>query len=189
MLAAKEKSAPLGRPRDPKADTSILDAARTLFSSEGYASVTMDAVAAAAGVGKQTIYRRWASKAELAIDAISESAAEATATSADFGRYALDMAKVFRATGATLRALMAEAQLDPAVMSLFRVRLIEPRRRALGEFLARELPGASASVIDLHSAAISGAFWYRLLLDEEMDDDFVRGLVSLVSLRSGKDRG
>jgi AcrR family transcriptional regulator len=181
MPATKKQPLPLGRPRDPTADLSILDAARSLFAREGYGSVTMDAVAAAAGVGKQTIYRRWASKAELAIDAIRESAAAATAESADFEHYALDMAQVFRATSTTLRALMAEAQLDPAVRALFRDRLIEPRRCALAAFLARELPGASAAVIDSRSAAIAGAFWYRLLLDEEMGDDFVRSLVRLVS--------
>lgn len=55
----------MARPRQPELDDRILDAARTLVAERGYDDVTMEAVAAAAGVGKPTLYRRWPTKAQL----------------------------------------------------------------------------------------------------------------------------
>jgi AcrR family transcriptional regulator len=59
-----------GRPRDPACDAAILQAALDLFAEEGYAGVSIDGVAARAGVGKATIYRRYSSKAELVVEAV-----------------------------------------------------------------------------------------------------------------------
>jgi|SRR5919106_4354239 AcrR family transcriptional regulator len=65
-------SRPPGRPRSPEADRAILDAAIDLFIDEGYEGMSVEGVAARAGVGKTTIYRRWASKEELIVGAIDE---------------------------------------------------------------------------------------------------------------------
>jgi AcrR family transcriptional regulator len=65
-------SRPPGRPRSPEADRAILDAAIELFIDEGYEGMSIEGVAARAGVGKTTIYRRWASKEELIVAAIDE---------------------------------------------------------------------------------------------------------------------
>jgi AcrR family transcriptional regulator len=59
-----------GRPRDPARDESILDAAIALIADVGYDRTTVDAIAERAGVGKPTIYRRWAGKPELVAEAI-----------------------------------------------------------------------------------------------------------------------
>lgn len=59
-----------GRPRDPRRDEAIRDAALGLLAEVGYDRMTVDAIAAAAGVSKPTIYRRWAGKQELVADAI-----------------------------------------------------------------------------------------------------------------------
>src|SRR5215207_5169831 len=59
-----------GRPRDPRRDAAIRDAALALLADVGYERMTVDAIAAAAGVSKPTIYRRWAGKHELVADAI-----------------------------------------------------------------------------------------------------------------------
>ena len=61
-----------GRPRKPETDAAILDAALALFGEVGYDGMTVEAVAARAGVGKATIYRRWSSKDDLIIAAIKE---------------------------------------------------------------------------------------------------------------------
>jgi AcrR family transcriptional regulator len=68
---AQERKAP-GRPRNAQADESILDAVLDLLS-EGLsvAAVSIEAVAARAGVGKATIYRRWANKDALLMDAVA----------------------------------------------------------------------------------------------------------------------
>ncbi|MEV1043871.1 TetR/AcrR family transcriptional regulator [Streptomyces sp. NPDC049916] len=57
-----------GRPRGTGTDETILDAARDLLLREGYAGLSMEKVAAAARVGKPTLYRRWPSKAALVSD-------------------------------------------------------------------------------------------------------------------------
>ena len=60
-----------GRPRDPEVDRAILSATLRLLGEQGYAGMSVDAVAAAAGVGKTTIYRRFATKADLATAAVA----------------------------------------------------------------------------------------------------------------------
>ena len=59
-----------GRPRDVTADARILTAAAQLFLDRGFDAMTIDAVAERAGVGKATVYRRWASKEDLAAAAV-----------------------------------------------------------------------------------------------------------------------
>jgi AcrR family transcriptional regulator len=63
---------PQGRPRSERADRAILDAAIDLFIEQGYEAMSIEGVAARAGVGKTTIYRRWASKEDLIVAAIDE---------------------------------------------------------------------------------------------------------------------
>ncbi|QRK07352.1 TetR/AcrR family transcriptional regulator [Archangium violaceum] len=60
-----------GRKRDHSRDAKILDATLEVLAEVGAAGLTMDLVAARAGAGKATIYRRWTSKTELVIDAVS----------------------------------------------------------------------------------------------------------------------
>src|SRR3954452_11520151 len=61
-----------GRPRDPSRDGVIRAAILRLLADVGYGALTMDAVAAEAGVGKATIYRRWRTKQDLVVDTISD---------------------------------------------------------------------------------------------------------------------
>jgi AcrR family transcriptional regulator len=61
-----------GRPRDPEADGRILTAAAALILRRGFDSMTVDEVATQAGVGKATVYRRWARKEDLAVAAMEQ---------------------------------------------------------------------------------------------------------------------
>jgi len=61
----------LGRKRDHTRDPQILDAALDVLAETGYDGMTMDMVAARAKAGKATVYRRWASKAELVLEAVA----------------------------------------------------------------------------------------------------------------------
>ncbi len=61
-----------GRPRDPQADGRILAAASALILVRGFDSMTVDEVARTAGVGKATVYRRWARKEDLAVAAMEQ---------------------------------------------------------------------------------------------------------------------
>ena len=62
---------PPGRPLDEQVSTEILDAAVAVLTEEGFAGVTVDTVAATAGVSKATIYRRWPTKEALLLEAAS----------------------------------------------------------------------------------------------------------------------
>ncbi len=61
----------MGRPRSAAADSSILDATLQLIASEGLTALSVEAVAARAGVGKSTIYRRWPNKEAMVGDALA----------------------------------------------------------------------------------------------------------------------
>lgn len=60
-----------GRPRERRVDRAIITATLEIFADEGYHALSMESVAARAGVGKATIYRRWPGKKELVIDALA----------------------------------------------------------------------------------------------------------------------
>jgi AcrR family transcriptional regulator len=66
-----EPKAKLGRKRDHTRDPEILDAALDVLAETGYERMTIDMVAARAKAGKATLYRRWASKGELVIEAVA----------------------------------------------------------------------------------------------------------------------
>src|SRR5260370_18750172 len=61
-----------GRPRSAQAQKAIIDATLELLAEEGFQGLSIEAVAARAGVGKTTIYRRWSSKEELVMEAIRQ---------------------------------------------------------------------------------------------------------------------
>lgn len=74
MSAAPGQGAPeqRGRPRSEKARVAVLTAAADLMLAGGFEHLTVEGIAAAAGVGKQTVYRWWGSKAEVVVEAIAE---------------------------------------------------------------------------------------------------------------------
>lgn len=72
VSAHEERSAGAGRPRSEEAHRAILDATLELLVEVGFSALTVEGVASRAGVGKATIYRRWASKVPLIIEAFRE---------------------------------------------------------------------------------------------------------------------
>jgi AcrR family transcriptional regulator len=183
-----------GRPRDAEASPALLAAARRLVTEQGYAATSISDIAAAAGTGRQTLYRRWPGKAQLILDAFTEHASDqvddphAAAPGPDPVREFLR--RTFRAldeTGPALRSLMAQAQFDPAFCELFRQRFIVPRRAALHAVLAQvQDSGSLPAGLDLDAAvaALFGALWYRLLLGEPLDDAYAAALADLIRARA-----
>ena len=114
-----------GRPRDPSRDGVIRSAILRVLADEGYAALTMDAVATEAGVGKATIYRRWRTKSELVADAVVALADEVTVLP-DHGSLEADLRALMRwlvttvngplgaATRSLLSAMAHEPQLEGA---------------------------------------------------------------------------
>jgi AcrR family transcriptional regulator len=63
-----------GRPRDDRAEQSIIDSTIVILDEAGYAGLSIEAVAARAGVSRPTVYRRWPTKLDLAVDAVLRTA-------------------------------------------------------------------------------------------------------------------
>ncbi|MEU8399634.1 TetR/AcrR family transcriptional regulator [Nonomuraea sp. NPDC048892] len=124
--------------RSERSRQAILAAARELISEVGYAKLTIEAIAARAGVGKQTIYRWWPSKGAVVLDAflaLSEAGPEGSMALPDTGDVAADLRAVMRATVAEfadpafegpIRALNAEIINDPALAAQYREKLAGP---------------------------------------------------------------
>ena len=134
-----------GRPRSAEADRAILTATVELLADRGLAAMSIEEVAARAGVGKTTIYRRWPSKGLLALDAFVASFREEQPLP-DTGTLRGDLvaalsAWVLAVTGTSmgrmLTGLIAEAQYDPELRAAWRDRVLEPLRVQYRLMLAR----------------------------------------------------
>ncbi|MDR7170953.1 AcrR family transcriptional regulator [Nocardia kruczakiae] len=163
-----------GRRRNEATRRAILDAALAQLAGSDGGSVTVDSIAAAAGVGKQTIYRWWPSKGAVLLDALLERARRSVPTP-DTGSVRTDLLAVADSTftGAqqvstapALRALVREAARDPHLAELLR-EFTAARRAAVRDILERaitrgELPAETDA--DLLVDLLYGLFWYRFLL-------------------------
>ncbi|MFC8589350.1 TetR/AcrR family transcriptional regulator [Streptomyces sp. NPDC057217] len=141
---AAAKAAPDASRRSERSRRAIFDAALALVSESGYAKTTIEGIAARAGVGKQTIYRWWPSKAAVLLDAFLDLQVRAhealdgdgASEIPDTGDLAADLKRVLRATvdemndpasdGPT-RALAAEGIVDPDLGARFTEALLEPQ--------------------------------------------------------------
>lgn len=182
-----------GRPRSVATHAAILTAVAELLAEGGYPAVSIEAVAARAGVGKQTIYRWWPGKPELVLEHLTGVAA--TLPLPDTGGLAADLRIYLGATcfgwttggtGPVVAALMAEAQADASFGARFYRDLIAGRRAALRSLLGRgQARGELAQErdLDLLLDLIYGPLWYRLLLRHApLDDAFIEQLLEELGL-------
>src|SRR4051812_33830739 len=132
-----------GRPRSPEAHAAILRAALELAVEGGLRGLSMEAIAARAGVGKATIYRRWKNKEALFAEAIGSIAVapEVPDTGSVGGDFAVvSGAAVGRMAPEAFRViprLLADAADEPELLEALHEALLRPRRAALGEILRR----------------------------------------------------
>ena len=133
-----------GRPRSEKAEQAILDATLIMLGTQGVAGTTIEGVAADAGVGKTTIYRRWPTKTDLILAAISNIVPPGDPP--DTGSMAGDMAALAetqrrRLAGSGLSGIvprvLAESMGDPDLHRDFVERVVEPFRAMLRLFIER----------------------------------------------------
>lgn len=180
-----------GRPRSIECHGAILDAVLQLMQKDGYNAVTIEGVARHAGVGKQTIYRWWGSRAELILEAFANHAADLVPTpdheslredlevfiNAGFKRLSRDY-------GAIMRGLMADAVLDPDFNKILRVAFISKRRAATRIILERGVKRgevAKNADLELMTDMLFGPVWFRLLVQHaKLDSGFARQLVGAV---------
>jgi AcrR family transcriptional regulator len=182
-----------GRPRSEQTERAILHAASRLLAESGLGAMTMEGVAARAGVGKASIYRRWPSVGALALDAaldgyLAGQPARNTGTlEGDLLATARAWIRSVRhsATGPALRFLTAEVQSDPKLAEAWRKRFVGPirelRRPIVARAIARgEIPAGSDPelILDL----LYGPLYHRYLHGHlPLNDRFAVGLASLIA--------
>ena len=179
-----------GRPRDAGVDAAILAATLELGGEIGISAMSMDELARRAGVSKATIYRRWASKEELVLDALASSSrpfddVDTGSLRGDLEAYLGELADRMTEgrTSDILPHLVGAAAHDEAVRDALDD-FIQHRRKPLRSIVTRGVErgelGADTDV-EVVLDAVLGAFVYRRLLTvRAMDDDFVESLVRIV---------
>ena len=155
-----------GRPRDARHDQAILDATLGILLEQGYRSVTIEGVAARAGVGRPTIYRRWPSKPAVVVAALVQSDRLAL-PAPDTGSLRNDLIAVQRHQVERMNSpdarrvtagLIADLADDPELADTYVSQFLAPRRATVWEVLSR---GVDRGELD---ADVDFAFVYDLLV-------------------------
>ena len=173
----------MGRPRSASARKAALKAASELLNEGGFAKLTMDGIAARAGIGKRTLYRWWATKGAVAVEAflaeVSRDFAFPTSDSAltDIKVQLRAVVKAYRGrAGKTVRELLALGQSDKAMLTTFFEGYIWPRREMAKLVLQRALANGEILAdtnLEVAIDALYGPIFYRLLVRHaDLDDSF-----------------
>lgn len=161
----------------PDLTKAIMRTTLDLGQDLGYAKLSIEAVAARAGVGKHTVYRRWRSKGALLLDSLlslSDSALDYPDTgdvAADLRNQIYEAIDVLAGTShSPLRALVGEAQHDPGVAAALNERFIVPQaNKTVARLKSARDQGQLAPDfdLDLAMAILSGPLYFRLLITQE----------------------
>jgi AcrR family transcriptional regulator len=162
-----------GRPRRRTADDAITTAALDLLAERGFQAATIEAIALEAGVGRNTIYRRWRSKEELIADALRELTTDVDFSGEDdlyslLRNWVHEIARSFSdpLLGRLLAGVLGELQRNPVFADVYADRVFGPRRRALVDRLtqARERGELRADIDVEHVAdVLVGPLLLRIL--------------------------
>ncbi|MEU0332479.1 TetR/AcrR family transcriptional regulator [Streptomyces sp. NPDC006193] len=189
-----------GRPRSAAADAAILAATREALVELGWSGLTLGDVAARAGVAKTTLYRRWAGKRELLVDAVAELFDELElpdrgSLAADIEGVVLQFAAILARPEAKsgLMAAVAEATRDDALRERLRASVVDRQKRLVLEGRARaqqrgELPPEPdprefARTVDLIFDMVAGAVVHRTLVSgKPADEEWVRSFTRVLLL-------
>ena len=185
-----------GRPRSEQRHSAILQTAIDLVLELGFRAVSIESIAAKAGVAKTTIYRRWPNKAAVVMDAFmlrfgaGTQFPTAKKVTDSIRLQMRTMARAFRSKdGAVVKALLAEAQFDAELATAFREKWTLPRRKmALAVFQKAISQGELRSDIELEATIdlLYAPLYYRLqmgtgsLSDAYIDEIFDQGMEGLL---------
>lgn len=163
-----------------------------LVRERGPAAVSIEGVARAAGVGKQTIYRWWPTRGALLVDAMASGRDQVDLVLPDTGDLEADLRTVLTAVvgvlrssdGAVLAGVLGEMQHDAQLRAAFDRAIFEPVRARYRTRLttARQQGDAPAwtdddTILDL----AFGPLWFRLLTrPDQLDETFAHDIASLV---------
>ena len=180
-----------GRPRSGDVHRRILDAARDLLGEEGFADFKLEHVAARAGVGKATIYRRWGSKEALAQDLLSGLAAphievaDTGDTRQELLAAVLNPMRAVTQTpfGPVIRALLSQIAVNPTLGDPFRATVVQARRKEIGRVIERGIGRGDLrrdADKDVATELLVGPVYFRLMFGGDLDDAFAGRIVDSV---------
>ncbi|WP_078294588.1 TetR/AcrR family transcriptional regulator [Mycobacterium sp. D16R24] len=175
--------------RSEAAREAVIHAADDLLVAKGYAGVTMEGIAKAAGVAKQTVYRWWSSKADVLMDVFLEDAAfqldpsDLGSLEADLRHHVAAIARFLTTddAGAVFRALIGQSQHDPQLADTFRARYLGEQQARDQIPFARavrrgELP-AGVDVARLAEQLVAPLYYRVIVTGGEVDGEFLDSLV------------
>lgn len=181
------------RPRSEKARQSVLEAMRAALTGGGYEAVTIEGLADAAGVSKQTIYRWWPSKAAILGEALLEGGLPGADVTVPFtADLAADLRAWFSAMSASLadadgvaiaRALIVITASDPELGLALNEKLAAPIREWVGSRVALAVSAGDVRA-DADAAAIADQFVamasYAALLGRPLSEERVEATVGVL---------
>src|SRR6516164_3994382 len=182
----RETSRRPGRPRSEQAEQAIIEATLDLFAEQGFEGVCVEAVAARAGVGKATIYRRWPNKEELLLAAFGSLKSpfpepKGVSVRDDL----LAMVEVMIADKADPRKsrryalLLGEGDKYPRLMARYKETIVQPRRDAMRAVIRRGVETGELrpdTDVEIAMLTLTGAIMAQER-DGTFDDDFAARLV------------
>lgn len=181
-----------GRPRDERSAAAILAATRTLIEQVGYAGTSVNAIAAAARVGKDTIYRRWSGKPELVFEALFTTTEEhpvpdTGSLRGDLTVIAAGLVAEFSTSGAraALPGVLADYSADAVLRERIKTTFLAPGKDRLKVVFdrARERHEVLGDVpVDLVLDTLVGAVFFHIgLLGEAANPRVARRLGSMIA--------
>jgi AcrR family transcriptional regulator len=189
--ASPPRTRRVGRPRSESAHRAILDAARQLLIEEGFTRLRLEHVASRAGVGKATIYRRWASKEELAQELLSELAgphiaiADVGDTRAELRAAVINPMHALTDTpfGPVIRALLSQIAINPMVGDPFRATVVQGRRTEIARVIARGIERGDLRADadpEIATELLVGPVYFRLMFGGELSPAFAHRIADAV---------
>jgi AcrR family transcriptional regulator len=182
---------PPGRPRSEPVRLAILRSTLKLLGELGFSDLSIEGVAAHAGVGKATVYRWWPDKAALIADAFASSASrklhfpDTGSVHTDMSQQMRQLIKIFLSRrGRIVSAILAAGQSDRDVIAAFRDRFLKPRRQEAYATLQRGIQRGELRKnidMDLLLDSLYGPIYMRFLIrHRKLTPEFVDRLCDLV---------
>ena len=186
----------VGRPRDPGMDRSILAATIELLAEVGYVRLSVADVARRAGVSKPAIYRRWAQKSQLVVEAMVTHMrptrhSETGSAAGDLLFLTEQLIDILTRTplGRVLPGLVAELATDPVLATSYRELIIQPNQRVWRAAVERGIASGELCAdtdTDFVINVLAGPLYFSLLITgAPIEPGYARAAVDLVIARFG----
>lgn len=183
---AEQTSARAGRPRDPRLDEAVAAATLQLLAEDGYARLTVERIAARAGVGKASLYRRWPDKVSIVLEAVSRSTErpgvpDTGSLRGDALSYLRSLVRYRTLNSDAISAISSEALCNTQFGDAFRAGMAEPMMAGMSTILRRAIErgeiGPDTDIALLSSVPPALLHTQRLVSGRHPDEAFVERIV------------